>query len=216
MYHRLTIFPLLKTTGNTGLSVVPCYLIGMFFMMLTPLHVQSQQHGNQTSNDTTETIEMEASRDRPLVLPARASMLSASLPGLGQIYNRRYWKVPIIYAGFGALAYYVGLNSNEYQKFRTAYIARVDGNPNTIDDFPFHSTDVLQRAMNIYRRNLEVTYLLGAALYLLNILDANVDAHLMDFDVGETLSMGVETIVSPLAAQRKPASHPGLTLRIKF
>ncbi len=216
MYHRLTIFPLRKITGNTCLSVVPCCLIGVFFMMLTPLSVQSQQNDSQTSNNTVETIEVEASRDRPLVLPARASMLSASLPGLGQIYNRKYWKVPIIYAGFGALAYYVGINNNGYQMFRAAYIARVDGNPNTIDDFPFHSTDVLQRAMNIYRRNLEVTYLLGAALYLLNILDANVDAHLMDFDVGETLSMGMEIIASPISAQRRPASHPGLTLRIKF
>lgn len=129
--------------------------------------------------------------------PARAAMLSATLPGLGQIYNRRYWKVPIIYAGFGTLLYFVDFNTTNYNKWRKAWLARVDGNPNTVDDFPLHSTDVLERAMNFYRRNLEITYILSAALYLINILDASVDAHLMNFDVGETLSFGVKPATMP-------------------
>ncbi len=142
-------------------------------------------------------------------------MLSASLPGLGQVYNRKYWKIPIIYAGFGTLAYFVNMNNTEYQKWRSAYIARVDGNPNTVDGFPLHSTDVLQRAMNYYRRNLEVTYLLGVALYILNILDANVDAHLMDFDVREDLSLRLQPMGGHpgLPAGTTPA---GLTFTINF
>lgn len=129
--------------------------------------------------------------------PLKATMLSATLPGLGQAYNGRYWKIPIIYAGFGAVAWFVGFNNNEYQTFRRAYVARVDGNPNTVDELPRYSTDQLQRATNFYRRNLEITYILGAALYVLNILDATVDAHLIDFDVGEDLSLNLHPVVFP-------------------
>ncbi|MBW6478946.1 MAG: hypothetical protein K0B37_05905 [Bacteroidales bacterium] len=129
--------------------------------------------------------------------PLKATMLSATLPGLGQAYNGRYWKIPIVYAGFGAVAYFVRFNNTEYQAFRRAYVARVDGNPNTVDEFPFYSSDQLQRATNFYRRNLEITYILGAALYVLNILDATVDAHLLDFDVGEDLGMKLHPVVFP-------------------
>jgi hypothetical protein len=149
---------------------------------------------------------------KPPKSPERAAMLSATLPGLGQVYNGRYWKVPIIYAGFGTLAYFLNMNSTEYQRWRAAYIARVDGDPNTVDGYP-HSTDQLERAMNFYRRNLEVTYLLGAALYILNILDANVDAHLLDFDVREDLSMRLQPIMNRLPPG---GSVPGISFTIRF
>jgi hypothetical protein len=150
----------------------------------------------------------------PYTSPARAAMLSATLPGLGQVYNGRYWKVPIIYAGFGTLAYFLNMNNTEYQRWRTAYIARVDGNPNTVDGYP-HSTDQLERAMRFYRRNLEVTYLLGAALYVLNILDANVDAHLLDFDVREDLSLRLQPVINRnLSGNGSPTA--GLSFTIKF
>lgn len=143
--------------------------------------------------------------------PSRAAMLSATLPGLGQIYNGRYWKVPIIYIGFGTLIYFIDFNSSNYNMWRRAWIARVDGNPHTIDEFPRHSTEVIERAMNYYRRNLEINYILAAALYLLNILDASVDAHLMDFDVGENLSMGIQPGLMP-----SPISSKTLTSSTQF
>lgn len=150
--------------------------------------------------------------------PLKATMLSVTLPGLGQAYNGRYWKIPIIYAGFGAVAYFVRFNNNEYQAFRSAYVARVDGNPNTVDDYPFYSTDQLQRATNFYRRNLEVTYILGAALYLLNVLDATVDAHLLDFDVGEDLSMNLQPFIMPNlnTVSRNHSSFAGLRFTFRF
>ncbi len=128
--------------------------------------------------------------------PSKAAMLSAAFPGLGQIYNRKYWKVPIIYAGAGVLVYFFDINHNYHQKYRTAYYYRIDGNPHTVDDFPFASTDVLRRAKDYYRRNLEIVYLLAGALYILNILDASVDAHLMDFDVSEDLTMHTQIMIN--------------------
>lgn len=194
-------------------GVVTPYILAFTLFLLLP---NPSCSATQTVlNDTLQ--ETSTRKQRHMPQPVRATMLSATLPGLGQIYNRKYWKVPIIYAGFGALAYYVGVNNTEYQKFRAAYLARIDGNPNTVDDFPLYSTDVLQRAMNGYRRNLEVTYLLSAALYLLNILDANVDAHLMDFDVGEKLSLGLfPTTVYPVSFSHAVMPSTGITLRFNF
>ncbi len=170
-----------------------CVMFSFFFIAAVfPLNGIAQE------NNTNLTL---THPDKEIFFPSpvRAAMLSATLPGLGQVYNRKYWKVPIIYAGFGTLLYFVDFNSTNYNKWRKAWLARVDGNPNTVDDFPLHSTDVLERAMNFYRRNLEITYILSAALYLLNILDASVDAHLMNFDVGETLSFGVQPATIPVS-----------------
>ncbi len=148
--------------------------------------------------------------------PLRATMLSATLPGLGQVYNNRIWKVPIVYAGFGAIIYFIDFNNTEFQTFRSAYVARVDGNPNTSDDFPFYSTDQLERAMNFYRRNLEVTYIAGAALYLLQILDATVDAHLLDFDVGENLTMNIIPSFNPNSGIFSGFRSPVTSVKISF
>lgn len=189
-----------------------CVLIrGAFFLILAGFLVAFVAQAQ--SDSLQETPENQA--ERHISSPVRAAMLSATLPGMGQVYNRKYWKVPIVYAGFGTLVYFLDMNLSEYQRWRTAYIARVDGNPNTVDDYPFHSTHHLQRAMEYYRRNLEVTYILAAALYILNILDASVDAHLMDFDVGEDLAIGFRPQVLPHihGASRGPSAALGIYLR---
>ncbi len=186
-------------------------LILVFFLMM-PFSAMAQQEN--TVQDEHDRVENEVTHAPS---PGRAAMLSATLPGMGQIYNQRYWKVPIIYAGFGTLAYFIDFNNSNYRKWREAWIARVDGNPNTVDDFPIYSDAELERAMNYYRRNLEITYVLTAALYLLNILDASVDAHLMTFDVGEDLTMGLQPATFPSAGGMGSAGHQtGLTLRLRF
>lgn len=148
--------------------------------------------------------------------PMKATMLSAALPGLGQMYNGKYWKVPIIYAGFGTLFYFINFNNTYYQDFRSAYRARMDGNPNTVPDekFAFYSNDELNRGMNYYRRNLEISYILTAVLYILNVLDATVDAHLLGFDIGEDLTMNFSpgVIQAPLHNTR----NTGLMLTLRF
>lgn len=172
-------------------------------------------YGQETDHADTQPTEVETETFYPS--PSRAAMLSATLPGLGQIYNGKYWKVPVIYAGFGTLIYFIDFNNSNYNKWRRAWIARVDGNPHTVDDFPLHSTEVIERAMNYYRRNLEINYMLAAALYLLNILDASVDAHLMNFDVGENLSMGIQPGLMPSPGQPHASTHSTqIRLTLKF
>ena len=178
--------------------------------------IRQAQPGQNLARTTEILVEEEITEEKHS--PLRAAMLSATLPGLGQAYNGRYWKIPIIYAGFGAVAYFVRFNNNEYQTFRRAYVARVDGNPNTVVDEKLdeYSTDQLQRATNIYRRNLEITYILGAALFVLNVLDATVDAHLIDFDVGEDLSMKLHPVVFPDINPTKTGLNSFAGLRFTF
>lgn len=149
----------------------------------------------------------------------KATMLSATLPGLGQAYNGKYWKIPFLYAGVGGVIYAIDFNNRQYQHFRKEWVARVDGNPNTQDQYPNVATDRLQREMNRWRRNVEISYIVGAALYILNILDATVDAHLLDFDVGEDLTINVMPVAMPqnstFGSQMNPAS-PGIRLSFRF
>ena len=169
--------------------------------------------------DTVETRRRREKQERDFSehSPTRAAMLSAALPGAGQIYNRKYWKVPIIYAGFGAVVYYANAYNTEYQKWRKAYTYRVDGNPNTVDDYPDFSEDYLRRAMNYFRRNLELTYIAGGFIYLLGILDATVDAHLLDFDVSEDLTLKLKPALIPSAASIGYGRYStGLTLSFNF
>ena len=149
--------------------------------------------------------------------PARASLYSAIFPGLGQIYNRKYWKLPLVYAGFGALGYSVTFNMTNYSKYKSAYIDFTDklpetqsyldvisGSLNPADFDPVLHPDTydskqetwfkeqLQHNMDYYRRNRDLSYIGLVGLYLLNIVDATVDAHLFDYDISNDLSMKIE------------------------
>lgn len=118
--------------------------------------------------------------------------MSACLPGLGQAYNKKYWKIPVIYAGLGTFGYFAtSLNSN-YKKFKNAYIFRYDNDPNTTDLYATLSDAQLKDAQNYYRRYRDLNIIFIAALYTLNIIDANVDANMFTFDVSDNLSMNFE------------------------
>ncbi len=147
--------------------------------------------------------------------PHRASIYSAVLPGLGQAYNRKYWKIPVIYAGFGAIYYVTSENNREYRKFLEAYryVVNQDTVPISNDYVGRYNEQQLLSGKNHYSRNLEIGYIVAGLFYILNIIDASVDAHLFYYDVGENLSMRLEPAMlnNPLAAM--PVSGISLTLR---
>jgi hypothetical protein len=125
--------------------------------------------------------------------PARAAFYSAVLPGLGQAYNGKYWKIPVVYAALGAGVYFYLENDRQYDRYRNAYKNRLAGNAN--DEFTDQdgkaiiSTKGLIEAQRFYQRNKEISVLVTVGLYALNIIDANVDAHLQQFNVNEDLSL---------------------------
>ena len=130
--------------------------------------------------------------------PDKATIMSAIVPGSGQIYNRKYWKLPIIYGGAVAIVYFVNFNHRYYRDFRNAYRYRTDNNPSTVDNYVGTYTDQnLLDLRDYYRRNLEFTYIVGGAIYLLNILDAAIDANLWNYNISDDLSLKVTPMLSP-------------------
>jgi len=124
--------------------------------------------------------------------------MSALLPGAGQAYNKKYWKIPIIYGGFAGLAYAIRFNNKEYNIYKDAFSARLDGDENTTDAYVgIYSENDLATLKDFYRRNRDLSIIGTGLLYLLNIVDASVDAHLFDFNVNENLSMNIMPTASP-------------------
>ncbi len=144
----------------------------------------------------------------------RIALQSAILPGLGQISNHKYWKVPIIYGGFAALVYFIDFNNKNYQDYKTAFLYRNDGDSLTIDAFPNFTADDIKVRKDYYRRNRDLSYILTVVLYSLNIVDAYVDAQLRNFDISEDLSLRTDPFVGQLNAGA-PVAGLRLTFTLK-
>ena len=123
--------------------------------------------------------------------PARAAFYSALVPGLGQAYNKKYWKIPIVYIGLGSGIYFYTFNQKKYQGFRNEYKKRLAGTSLGADDPTYgdFSDDKLIRGQKFHQRNRDLSALITAGIYILNIVDANVDAHLMQFNVNDNLTV---------------------------
>lgn len=163
----------------------------LLFVGATP--ILAQQDSVVVSTEQIIPATDEDFKEYDPLAPARAAFYSAVLPGLGQAYNGRYWKIPIVYAALGVGTYFYINNDNEYHRYRDAYRIRLAGGTN--DEFsdengtPLISDSGLQDAQEFYQRNKEVSLLVMIGLYALNIIDANVDAHLQQFNVSENLAV---------------------------
>ena len=120
--------------------------------------------------------------------PAKAAFYSAIVPGLGQVYNKKYWKVPIVVGGMGLSIYYYTWNNKQYHVYRDAYKDKLAGRQVT-GELAELDEDRLIRGQKFYQRNRDLSLLITLGIYILNIVDANVDAHLMQFNVNENLSV---------------------------
>jgi Family of unknown function (DUF5683) len=157
-----------------------------------------------TSDDATE--HMLPKRFQPN--PKKAGLYSSIVPGLGQLYNHEYWKIPVVYAGIGIAAYFVGRNLNLYQSYRQAYIGRIN-NPSPTDKYVgVYSDAQLQQLQNDYSKYLDLTVLLTTVGYGLQVLDAVTSAHLKNFDISRDISMKLRPLVTP--------NFAGLTLTLRY
>jgi hypothetical protein len=123
--------------------------------------------------------------------PSKAAFYSAIIPGLGQAFLGKGWKVPIIYAAIGASLYYYDVNNKEMNSYRSAYKRRLNG---FFDDEYLETeipitTDQLLLGMEFHKNYRDIAIILAAASYMLNILEANVSAHLLQFNVNDDLSV---------------------------
>lgn len=122
-------------------------------------------------------------------IPKRAGLYSAILPGLGQIYNKQYWKTGLVAVAAGTVTYFIIDNRKNYQKYQEAYISRIDNNPATTDtyyQYSINDIDILRRG---FRKYYEYSIISGTLCYLVNILDAFTSSHLKTFDMSKNISM---------------------------
>jgi hypothetical protein len=130
--------------------------------------------------------------------PKKSALYSAICPGLGQLYNRQYWKLPIVYIGTGVAIYFLNYNSRKYQYYRRGYIARIN-NPNIDDEYSRDgwSQSDLKVLQDAYRGDMDLTILFTGLGYTLQVLDALAFAHLKNFDVSPSISGEFKPVVMP-------------------
>lgn len=185
----------------------------VIFLLFIGLSVQtySQQKNNNVyvSPDTLKTDSI-----IKLHSPKKAALYSAVLPGSGQAYNKKYWKMPIIYAGLGTAIYFGISNHKEFKTYKDAYTKRVDNDESTIDQFDGRYTDGnLRDLMSYYQRNRDLSYVLAGLVYVLNIIDASVDAHFYYFNVSNDLSMSIQPAIN-IVHNNKLQSGLSLTINL--
>lgn len=174
--------------------------------------------GTGTANGQSDSIaqttnkKLEKVADSPNLLPKdpkKATLLSAMLPGAGQIYNGKSWKVPILYAGILTDVYFIQYNHKRYERFRDALFALDKGEPN---QFPSLNRAALVRNVDYWRQNRDLTLLLMLGIYALNMVDANVDAHLSGFDISEDLTLKISPQIGTLSA----STTTGFSFTLQF
>ncbi len=145
--------------------------------------------------------------------PLTASVLSALLPGMGQVYNQNPWKLPFVYGGIASIYYVVDFNQRGYKRFGTALLEY----PNNEFGQTRSESDLIY-LRNGYRRNRDLAIIGMAGFYLLNIIDAYVDAHFFDWDISDDLAFNFEPMIFNNAMAKKPSQNltVGLRLNLNF
>lgn len=146
-------------------------------------------------------------------VPRKASLYSAVVPGLGQIYNRKYWKLPIVYGGLIALGATANFYNNEHKFFRGELFQ-------LLQDENFQTTggaseEQLRSAVDRARRERDFYVIMTGVFYLLQILDAHIDAHLKEFEINPELKVAIDPMVEPNQFARKTI-NTGLTFKLTF
>jgi hypothetical protein len=185
----------------TGKGFLKIILIIIQLLLVSTLRAQLIEA--DTIQSAQEIPEKEAPNAHS---PRKATIYSAVLPGLGQVYNKKYWKVPVIYLGFGTIAYFINWNNDNYQLFRRGYFDLIDDDPETQGyleieavrrnnydlNNPTHFNNLrtaLMRQKDYFRRNRDLLFIGMVGFYGLNIIDASVDAHFFDFDISDDLTL---------------------------
>ncbi len=180
--------------------------IGLLFLFLGNHIVFSQEKMEiiQMSNDSLKSNDID-----PLT-PAKAAFYSAVLPGLGQAFNKKYWKIPLVYGAIGTSVYFYIDSKKNYNQYRDAYKRRLEGYSD--DKFSYLDESRLIAGQKFYQRNRDLSALFILGFYVLNIIDANVDAALIQFNVGENLSVKPDVYSNDVTSR----ANVGLTFSYNF
>lgn len=177
------------------------------------LHIFSQK--DSTNIKIKKSVLLQQGVYEPLK-PARAAFYSAILPGMGQIYNKKYWKAPIVWGALAIPTYYYITNNSEYKRFRNAYKLRRAGFQDEFTDNFGNETvslETLERAQEQLSENRDMSLLSGVIIYILQIVEASVNAHLIQFNTDDNLSIRPTFVHDPMLFD---APRVGFTLKYTF
>jgi hypothetical protein len=178
-------------------------------LIMTSHFFYSDVIAQQKADSTAPRLQDSSSRKNILALdtsakkhnPKVATFRSAVLPGWGQAYNKKYWKIPIIYGALGITAGVFNYNLKTYKRLKEAVILRSDNDPSNdalvYKDFINFSTESLRSNRNSFRQNVDYSVLFFIAFWALNVVDATVDAHLKSFDVSDDISLRIQPGYDP-------------------
>lgn len=175
-----------------------CFLIGASTIF--------SQDENEMFSDTTQFVSDTTAKKKKKRFfkkghdPAKAALMSAILPGAGQVYNKKYWKLPIVYAGLGGFGAWLGFNVVELRGFTNAYREHVEGTDSLASYKGYSTESQLKFKREQAKRNLDISAIGLGVWYLLNIIDATVDAHLFNFNVNDDISISLRPEVQMKAA----------------
>lgn len=187
------------------------YLI-LFFICFSTL-AKAQQNDSLIIETRKDSIEKKRAFNKAIYSKARkATIMSACLPGLGQIYNHKYWKAPVIYAALGGLGYWGITNQKKYRYYSDNLRYANDDDLNTTNA-TLYNNDQLIAQKRYYRKFRDISIMTGALVYIINIIDANVDAHLRTFDVSDDLSLQLNPYSNLDYNNRLQA---GVSIKLKF
>jgi hypothetical protein len=169
-------------------------LIGLNYQVKSQVITQGQDSVVVRAPEVADTVKVPFYKIGQWSKPGKAALMSAVIPGLGQAYNKSYWKIPLIYAGGAVLGYYLQHNHKEYLSYRTAYAIRTDGDDTTLDKYidKVKYAPNLAKGRDTYRRWRDYTFLYCLLFYGINVSEAYVYAHLKDFDVSDELTLHIQ------------------------
>lgn len=173
------------------------YVYSIIFFIFC-LNTIAQNNPDDLKIKAKDTIDVIQKMD--ILAPSRAAFYSAVLPGLGQVYNKKYWKVPLVLGAIGTSGYFYFNNNKKYNQYRTAFKLRQSGRPDEFngDTGSLISEDGLKRAQIFYKKNRDLSLFLSIGFYILNIVEANVDAHLPDKALDTNISFNPTLFTSPV------------------
>lgn len=167
---------------------IQLFIITFVVLLATSTNIKAQLTKKEALPSDTLKIEL----DKPHS-PNKAALFSAIVPGLGQAYNKKYWKIPIVYATIGTTLYFGISNNKSLKQYKAAYRLRLDNDPNTVDEFDGLLSDTgLEGNIDFHQRNRDLSFILAGLFYVLNIVDAAVDAHLFHFPKNDNLSFNLQ------------------------